>query len=106
MPSGHCLNENVDDGGGFDRAGDDGTARGIGGHLVEQLVLAAAADNVDYFDFAPEDVLEAFERAAIGQREAVEAGADEVAARGGRLLAGFAAELLDLQRDLAGGKEG
>src|SRR5437016_10166612 len=106
MPSGHCLDEDVADGGGFDGAGDDGAPAGIGGHLVEQFVLAAAADNVDYFDFAPEDVLEAFQRAAIGQREAVEAGADEVAARGGGLLASLAAELLDLQRDLAGGKEG
>src|SRR5437870_376765 len=57
MPSGHCLDENVADRGGFDGAGDNGAAGGVGGHLVEQLVLAAAADDVDYFDFAAEDVL-------------------------------------------------
>src|SRR6188474_3475436 len=47
VAQGHGLDEEVAGGRGFGGAGDDGFAAGIGGHLVEQFVLAAAADDVD-----------------------------------------------------------
>ncbi len=81
FPQGHGLDEQVSGGGGFGGTGDDGFAAGVGGHLVEQLILAAASDNVDDFDALAEDVLQAFERAAVGEGEAFEAGADEFAGR-------------------------
>ncbi len=47
---GNRLHHEVADGGGFDGAGDDAAARGIGGHLAEAAVLRAAADDMDRLD--------------------------------------------------------
>ena len=55
-PSGHGLDEDVADGGGFDGAGDDGAIAGVGGELIEQFVSAAAANDVDCADLSAEDV--------------------------------------------------
>ena len=59
---------------------------------------APAADDVDHADFPAQHIFQPFQRPAIGQGQAVEAGADEFAAGVGRPLAGLPAELLDLQR--------
>ena len=42
----HGLREQIADGRALDRAGDDRTVEGVGCKLIEQLILAAAADNV------------------------------------------------------------
>ena len=46
----HGLREQVADGRALDRAGDDRAAGRVRGELVEQLVVAAAADNVERVD--------------------------------------------------------
>ena len=48
--AGADLDEEVAQGGGFDGAGDDGPLAGIGGELVEDGALGAAADDVDDLD--------------------------------------------------------
>ena len=48
------LDEHVAERGGLDRAGDDGEAGQVAAvQLAEQLVLRAAADDVDHVDLAP-----------------------------------------------------
>ena len=44
------LGEDVAQGGGFVRAHVDGAGGGVGGHLVEQRIAAAAADEVEAGD--------------------------------------------------------
>src|SRR5256885_11181101 len=56
----------------FDRPGDDRPAGGVGGHLVEQFVLTPAANDVNHLELSPEDIFDPLQRAAIGERQAVE----------------------------------
>ena len=53
---GHRLDEDISDGSAFDRAGDDGSAARVGGHLIQQQVLRPAADDVDRGDLSAKDV--------------------------------------------------
>ena len=45
------LKHNVAGGRGFGGPGEDRNAGGIGGELIEDIVIAAAADDVEQFDF-------------------------------------------------------
>ena len=76
------LDQDVADGGRLDRAGDDGQAGGVGRELVEQIAAAAAADDVELLELAPDESLQLAQRLRVGQREAFEDGADELARRG------------------------
>ena len=53
---GHGLDADVSGRCRLNGAGDDGAGAGVGGHLVEKLVLGAAADDVDGLDFLSGDV--------------------------------------------------
>ena len=73
--------EQIADGGALDGAGHDGAVDGVGCKLVEKLVLAAAADNVQRVDTLALDLLQTLQCPAVFERE------------------GF----IDAPRDLAGG---
>ena len=65
----HGLREQIADGRAFHGAGHDGAVNGVRRKLVEQLVLAAAADDVQRIDALALDLLEPFERPAVLERE-------------------------------------
>ena len=51
LAEGDGLKHDVASGGGFGRPGEDGNASGVGGELIEEIVVAAAADDVEQLDF-------------------------------------------------------
>ena len=65
----HRLREQIADGRALDRAGDDRTVEGVGCKLVEQLILAAAADNVQRVDALALDLLQTLQRPAVLERQ-------------------------------------
>ena len=65
----HGLREQIADGGALDGAGHDGAVDGVGCKLVEKLVLAATADDVQRIDALALDLLETLERPAVFERE-------------------------------------
>ena len=65
----HSLRKQIADGCTLDGAGHDGTVERIRDKLVEQLVLAAAADDVQLIDALALDFLEALQRPAVLERE-------------------------------------
>lgn len=100
------LGEGVADGGGFVGADDDGAVEGVGGHLVEEGVLAAAADDVEDFDAVAQEGFEVFEDFGVAEGEALEAAADVLAGGFGAGLVGLVGEGVDFGADVAGGGEG
>ena len=70
VAEGERLDEDVADGGGLDRTGDDLHAGGIGGELVEELAAAAAADDVEFLDLMADEAFERAEGFGVSQREA------------------------------------
>ena len=54
VSGGNSLHENVADRGSLDRTGDHGSIACVGRHLIQQLVLRPAADDVNRADPAPE----------------------------------------------------
>ena len=74
---GDGLHHHVADGGGFDGAGDDAAAGGVGGHLAEQRVLRAAADDVDRLDPAADQLFQAAQHHAVAQRQALQRAAND-----------------------------
>ncbi len=65
----HGLREQVADGSAFHGTGDDRTVEGVGCKLVEQFVLAAAADDVQRVDALALDLLQTLERPAVFERQ-------------------------------------
>ena len=56
----HGLREQIADGRALDGAGDNRTVEGVGCELVQQLILAAAADDVQRIDALALDLLERY----------------------------------------------
>ena len=65
----HGLREQVADGSAFHGTGHDGAVNGVRRKLVEQLILAAAADDVQRIDTLALDLLQTLERPAVFERE-------------------------------------
>ena len=63
------LREQVADGRAFHGTGHDGAVDGVGCKLVEKLVLAAAADDVQRVDALALDLLQTLERPAVFERQ-------------------------------------
>ena len=65
----HGLREQIADGRALDGAGDNRTVEGVGCELVQQLILAAAADDVQRIDALALDLLETLECPAVFECE-------------------------------------
>ena len=65
----HGLGQQIADGRALDGAGDDGPVDGVRDKLIEQLILAAAADDVQRVDTLALDLLQTLERPAVFERE-------------------------------------
>ena len=101
----HDLREQIADGGALDGAGHDGAADGVGWKLVEKLVLAAAADDVQRIDALALDLLEPFEHPAVLERERFIDAPRELADGLGDRLLRFEAEVLNFLDHPASGEE-
>ena len=77
------LDQQVAQGGGLDRAGDDAATGGVGDELAEQGVLGAAADDVDDVDPAAGQPLRVLDPGGERDGEAVQDAADDLAGAGG-----------------------
>ncbi len=75
-----------------------GAVNGVRRKLVEQLVLAAAADDVQRIDALALDLLEPFERPAVLERERFVDAPRDLPDRLGRGLVRLAAERLNFSR--------
>lgn len=104
VTEGDGLEHDVTGGGGFSGAGEDGNAGSIGGELIEEIVVAAAADDVETIDLLVSELFDLAKGAAIKERETFEGAANEAAFGLGGGLAGAAAELDEL-RDHVFGRE-
>jgi len=106
---GNCLRHDVSESSGFDGAGEDSHAGGVGGHLVEEVVLGAAADDVqcsEFFASPPRDFFEHFGDFGVGEGEGFEDDSGELAVGGGDGLVGFGAVGGDFSGHVSGGGEG
>lgn len=65
----HGLGQQIADGCALDGAGDDGPVDGVRDKLIEQLILAAAADDVQRIDTLALDLLQTLERPAVFKRQ-------------------------------------
>ena len=65
----HGLGQQIADGCALDGAGDDGPVDGVCDKLIEQLILAAAADDVQRIDTLALDLLQTLERPAVFERQ-------------------------------------
>ena len=79
LTEGHCLHERVAHRSGFIRSDDDTSAGGVGRHLVEQRILAAAADDMNRVETLLQDRFERGQLFAISEGETFERGANELA---------------------------
>ena len=100
---GDGLRHDVSQCGSFDGACEDGHAGGVGGHLVEKVVLAAAADDVQRSELSAGDFFEHSGDLCICDGEGFEDDAGELAVGGGDGLVGFRAMGGDFARHVAGG---
>ena len=105
MAEGERLDQNVAGRGGFGRPGENGEVDGIGGELIEQIVVAAAANDVETFHFISCNDGDLVERASVKQCEAFESAADEGAFVRGDGVIGSAAEFGDLCGHVLGSKK-
>lgn len=62
------LDEEIAHHGGFDGAGDDRDAAGIGRELIEQIAVGAAADDVNHLHLFPRQLLDPFQHMPVLQR--------------------------------------
>src|SRR5687768_13042961 len=97
MTEGQRLQDDIAGGGGFGGAGENGNSGGVGGELIEEIVIAAAADDVETIDFLIRELLDLAQCSAVKERERFERAADECPFGFRRGLAGAAAELDDLR---------
>ena len=102
MTQGQRLDEDVADGRGLDRSGDDGQSGGIGGELVEQMAPAAPADDVKLFELVADNAFQLAQGLRVSQRQAFQNRADELSGCRGHRLGGFPAKRSDLVRHVAG----
>ena len=101
----HGLREQIADGCALDGAGDDGPVDGVCDKLIEQLILAAAADNVQRIDALALDLLQTLQCPAVFEREGfIDAPRDLSDSLRDRLVR-FAAEGLNFLDHPASGKE-
>ena len=70
---GHGLHQRVASRGRFVRSDDDAAPGGVGRHLAEQRVLAAAADDVDHVEPPIENRFERRQLVAIRERQTFQA---------------------------------
>src|SRR6185295_2695949 len=80
------LNQNIAERSRFDWSNHDGKLHGVCRELIEQIVFAAAANDVKYLDLPTDELLDLPERSPIEQGEAFQCAADR---RAGRLRHGL-----------------
>ena len=97
LVQGHQLNADIAQGGGLNRAGGHGDAAGVGAQLVEQFVLAAAADNMQLAERLTAQRRQLVEHPGVEQRQAVKNTARQLGVGIGNRLPGFAAGGLDFR---------
>ena len=96
MAKGDCLEHDVAGGSGFGGAGENRDLHGVGGELIQQVVVAAATDDVEALDSAAGEFFDLLQGAAVEEREAFEGATDESAFGFRCGLVGAPAELDDL----------
>ena len=101
----HGLREQVADGSALDGASHDGAVDGVGCKLVEKLVLAAAADDVQRVDALALDLLQTLERPAVFERQRFIDAARDLSDGFGNRLVRLAAEVLNFLDHPAAGEE-
>ena len=89
MPEGAQLAGDVAERRGFDRTGEDRQPAAIGAQLVQEVILAAAADDVDALVLPAGDRGQRFECLAVEEGEALEDAAREFAGGLRFALTGF-----------------
>jgi hypothetical protein len=99
------LDQGVADEGGFDRSGDDGKLGGIGCHLIEQLVLRAAAEDMDNRDLPVGNSHHLLQHLTIRQRQTFQYTAHYGSRRERQRLICPAAPVKDELRMIARSKE-
>jgi len=106
LTGGESLDEDVAEGGGLDRSGEDTTAGGVGGHLAEEGIASAAADDVDDRDRLAGDHFETLDDPAVFEGEAFQDAAHGGARAGRGRLAALDAEVGEAGGHVSWGDKG
>ena len=105
IAAGDHLNDKVADAGTFDGAGEHGEPAGIGRHLVEVVILAAAAHDVDARVVVARKLTQALDGLGIRARKAAVVGTHDLAHGVRDRLAALGTGLLNLLDHGVGGQE-
>ena len=96
------MGDDIAGGGGLDGSGLDAESGGVGGHLIEEFVLPAAAHDVERGRHLGHELGEAADHAAVFEGEALKDGANQLGIVGWSGLAGFFDPIENRLRHVAG----
>jgi len=102
LAEGNRLNQDISCRCGFGRASEDRNSNRVGSELVQEFVVAAAADNVEAFDFETCDLLDLVKGSLVEQGEAFQRASNVCALCCGNRLAGSTAKFRDLRGHIFG----
>ena len=105
LSQGNGLHQQVADGSPFDGTCDHGAVDGISGHMVEQLVLDAAADDVQCIQLGTLDLFQPLQRPAVLEGQRFVDAPGDLSRRFRNGLPGFAAKVLNFTCHVAACEE-